>query len=196
MKKYLSIFVACLLCACSTAQEMLRPQPISFTQYPLIQLNVANIEIKDEYTSPQQKPNVEHLMPVSPAEAMHGWVADRLRATGGSRTLQVIIRDASVKETELPRTEGVKGVFTNDQAYRYDARLDVEMRIYGDRALSEASLNTLGTRSETIPENASVLSRDKAFNTMIKKLMMDVNAELEKNIFTYFGRYLDYNVEN
>lgn len=192
MKKILLI-LALTLAACTEAPEMPKAQPIGFTQYQPFQVNVANVEIVGDYKSPQKAPYVEHLFPTSPEDAMRAWVRDRIRVTGGSGSLQVIIKDASVKQENLAKTEGIKGAFTNDQAARYDARLEIEMRIYNGRSISEANLNTVATRSDMLPENASPLSRDKMFDAMIKKLMDEMNAELEKNIHTYFNRFLDYN---
>lgn len=167
-------------------------KPLSFAQYSPIYLSVANVEFVDEYKAPLKAPNVEQEFSTSPLEAVHIWVKDRIRTTGGDGLLQVIIKDGRVVETPLSRTQGIKGVFTNDQAYRYDARLELEMRIYGARAISEASLIATATRSETLPENASVASRDALFDRMTRKMMDDMNAELERSMHKYFASYIDY----
>ena len=51
---------------------------------------------------------------------MMNWVHDRLEATGTTRRARARIIDASVKESELPRTKGLTGAFTTDQAQRWD----------------------------------------------------------------------------
>jgi hypothetical protein len=178
--------------ACQPTAQMPNLAPPSFAQMTPINLDVANIEVIDEYTPPMKAPNVEQFFAVTPEEAVHLWVRDRLRAVGSARTLQVIVKDASVVEKSLPRTQGVKGAFTNDQAQQYDARLEVEMRIYSDRAISDASINVVATRTRTIAENASVAEREKLFHDMLNELMASLNAELEKNIYQYFGNYISY----
>ncbi len=175
--------------ACSTEAPQNLHAP-NFTNYPRINIDTANIEVIEDYKSPQTAPNIEHLMPYSPADAMQIWVKDRLHATGSSKILQVDIIDASVIATELPKTQGIKGLFTNDQDKRYDARLEVEMRIYGDSALSEASTNVVITRSTTIPENASVVSRKAAYNQLVLDLTKMLNEKLEKNMRQYLNNYI------
>ncbi len=182
-----------LLTACQSNAPLQRFAPPSFTKYTPINLEVSNIEVIDEYQPPMRAPNVDHFFATTPGEAMHIWVRDRLRAVGRERTAQVIIKDASVIETSLAKTPGFKGAFTNDQAQRYDARLEVEIRIYGTGgALSEANINAVATRSQTVAENASVAERERVFNSMMNELMDSVNAELEKNIYQYFGNYISY----
>lgn len=166
---------------------------VGFTRFPPFKLDVAFIDVVEEYRSSGKAPYVEQFFTVSPASAMRTWIEDRLQTVGQERYLQVVIKDASVKETRLQRTEGMKGVFTKEQSERYDARLEVEMRIYGSRsALSEANIHVTATRSATIREDASPVDRDRLFNRMTVELMEVMNAELEKNIYAYFGNYLDF----
>lgn len=185
---------AVFLASCSDAPPPPpKPKP-AFTRYAPFKLNIAYIDVVEEYKSSGRAPFVEQYFPTSPAQAMRTWVEDRIRTVGQSRYMQVLIKDASVKEAELPRTGGVKGIFTRDQAYRYDARLEVEMRIYGDKsALSEATLQVAASRSATIGEDASPADREALFAKMTADLMNMINAELEKNIFAYFSGYIDYN---
>ncbi len=185
----LAIIISFFVSACSTPAAP-APQTLSFTGYPPINLDVGNIEVAEDYKSPQRAPNVEHLMPYSPADAMQIWVKDRLRAKGSAKLAQVSIIDASVVATDLPKTQGIKGLFTNDQDKRYDARLEVEIRIYGDSALSEASTSVEVTRSITIPENASVNSRKATYNQLVADLMKMLNEKLEKNIHQYLNNYI------
>ena len=61
--------------------------PLSFTRYQPIYLNVSRVEFVNEYKSPLRPPNVEHLMPSSPEDAMRIWVNDRIRAVGPANSL-------------------------------------------------------------------------------------------------------------
>jgi hypothetical protein len=193
--KHFSVFLMALLAlsGCAPAPQALNYPPIRFNNSSPITLDVAIIDVVDEYQSPLAPPNVEHLFPVIPLDALHQWVEDRVRASGKDKRLQVIIKDASVVEEKLPLTKGVKGVFTNDQAARYTGRIALEMRIYGDRAVSLASTQINATRSHTLAEGASVAQRDQLFYNLTKQMMADVNAELEKNIQQYFSNYYRYN---
>lgn len=195
MRKSVSNFFATIAlvlataCAAPPAPEV---KPISFTSKPTINLDVADIKVVEAYKSPYSAPNVEHLMPTSPAEAMKTWVHDRLRATGANKLLQITIVDASVVATELPKTKGVKGLFTVDQDKKYDAKLEVELRIYGENPISEADTSVTVTRTISIAENASVNARNAAYQNMVKDLMDMLNDKLEKNMQSYFSNYISY----
>ena len=196
MVKKIAMFLAAALTlleisACSAPTPPPAPS-LSFTGSPTIQVNVAKIETVEAYKSPFSAPNVEHLMPYSPADATAIWIKDRLRATGHDKLLQITIVDASVKESDLPTTKGIKGLFTVDQNKRYDARLEVEMKIYGEGALSESSTSAFVTRSITIPENASVNYRKNAYEKMLQELMKMLNDKLENNMLNYMGNYVHF----
>ncbi len=176
--------------ACSSPTPPINQQPINFSQYAPINVDVARIDLIEEYKSPFAAPNVEHLMPYSPADAMALWVKDRLHATGHDKILQVTIKDAAVKSTDLPKTKGLTGLFTNDQDKRYDGRLEVEMRIYGDQPMSLADTSVVITRSITIPENASVNYRKSAYLQMVQDMMKMLNDKLESNMRSYMGNFI------
>ncbi|MBY0406156.1 MAG: hypothetical protein K2Q01_00565, partial [Rickettsiales bacterium] len=134
-----------------------------------------------------------HQLPITPAEATRQWVKDRVRSVGLNNTMQVIIRDASVIGVPLPQKEGLTGYFSAEPTRRYDARIEVELRVYGQgAAMSEASVTVVATQSNTISNKATVQERKAIFARMTVQLMDSANAELEKQIFKYFSRYIMY----
>ena len=189
----LFLVLASLLGACSD-NDAPASAALNFTRYQPIYMSVSNIEVVEEYKSPMRAPNVEHQMPYSPADAMQIWVKDRLRAAGGPHTMQVIIKDASVIEKEKPKQEGVAGLLTLKVDHQYTARLEVEMRIYGDAAMSVASINVVASRNMTLGAVLTANRRDERFRAMIQEMMTATNAELEKNIFQHLGNYVNYSM--
>jgi hypothetical protein len=175
-----------LLAACSSGP--VEYKPLTFTHYQPIYLTVSSIEIVDDYKSPMHPPYIEHLIPYSPAEAMRIWVRDRLRAGGGNKTMQIIIRNGAVTATDLPSGGGLS--FGSNR--RYDAKLEVELRVYGEGVISEASVFVNGTRNITLPGNAGDDVRNKAFRKLIGDLMEEFNAEMEKNLYQYMGNYISF----
>lgn len=189
LTKFLALVVVAFMTSCAAPQPSEQP-PISFSKYPAINVNVAKIEVIETYKSPLAPPNIEHLMPYSPTDALKIWIKDRLRATGSEKLLQITIVDAAVTSTNLSKPTGFLSLFTVAQDKKYDARLEVTMRIYGDAALSEADTSVTVTRDITIPENASVASRKTAYEQMLHELMDMLNEKLEHNMQTYFGNYV------
>lgn len=179
-------------CSESHREGPLVPADISFKQYQPIYLDVANVDFVEEYKSPMKEPFIEHLLPISPAEATRAWVRDRVRSVGLNNTMQVIIKDARVVAVDLPQKDSLTGYFSADANRRYDARLEVEMRIYANGAMSDASVTVVSTQSNTISQKATLQERKMAFAGMTRQLMESANAELEKQIFKYFPKYIMY----
>jgi len=193
MFKKLALFLPLLL-ALQACEHPGPPTPQvepNFTRYQPIYLDVGSIDIVQDYESPMKPPNVEHLIPYSPDDMMHIWIKDRLRSVGTEKTLQISVKDASVISTLLKQPDGVLPSLNNSN--RYDARLEVEMRIYGTSdVMSLASIDVTATASTTIAAKASLAERKAIFNKMMFDLMEHMNAELEKNIYRYFGSYINY----
>lgn len=187
-----TIVIACFalfLAACQNAPEAFRPRPFAFevNRSAPTSINVAEIKIIENYQPPLRQPFVEQDFPVAPANAVRKWVDSRLKATGASGVLEVTIDDASVRETRLPKTKGVKGVFTDDQEARYDAKLSVTFRLFrGERAISEASGEVIVTRSRTINEHATVDQRDAMYHQMTAEMMNDFEREANSRLRQYF----------
>ncbi len=193
MKKLLIATLALALSACQNAPEAFSPRPFAFevNRMAPLNVNVAEIRITDAYQAPMRRPNVEQDFPVSPANAVRKWANSRLRASGTKGILEVVIEDASAKETALAKTKGVKGIFTDDQDARYDARINVTFRAFnGTDALSTASGNVVITRNQTINESASVNQREAVYHQMLSEMMMNFDSEANARLRQYFSTYL------
>ncbi len=193
MKRTLALIAALLLTACETAPAGYSPPPLSFenaTSAP-IALNVAKVDVLDRYESPLKRPNVEQEFPVMPQKALTQWANQRIRAVGTAGTLEVTIREASVRETPLKKTQGVKGLFTDDQDARYDARIVVTYRLFdGTSNASRAQADVEVTRFMTINEKATVVERQKRYHQMLDLMLTDVERETNNRMRQYFAAYL------
>ncbi len=191
MKKYLAIACIALATACQPAPGGFVAEPISFASRGAIRLNVAEIRVTQNYQPAMRAPNVEQDFPLPPDTAIKQWLAERLSAFGQSGMMEVTINDASVKEVKLPKTEGVKGLFTDDQEARYDATIHVTFRLYtGAQGLSDASGDVIVTRSRSINEKATVDERRKIYHEMTREMMTQFNAEAEARMRQYFSRFI------
>ena len=195
MKKIIAILALTLtVAACQEAPEGYKPGPLAFEQssIPPLNVNVATIKITDGYHPPLRAPNVDQDFPIAPDSAIRRWVAARLKATGSSGVMEVIINDAAVKEAKLPTTKGMKGLFKDEQDARYNAHIAVTYRLYtGDQAMSNASGDVEVTRSHTINEKATVYERDALFQQMTQDMMADFDRESMGRLHQYFAPYLN-----
>lgn len=191
MTRWMVIFGLVWLAGCGQSSPV-EYKPLYFTQYQPIYMAVSSIEIVEDYKSPQRPPYIEHLIPYAPAEALRIWVRDRLRTAGGNKTMQVIIRNGSVIATPVAGSGMGGGVIPLGGDRRYVAKLEVEMRLYGEGVISEASIFVNATRNMVMSENADDATRNRAFRKLITDMMDEFNAEMEKNLFMYMGNYISY----
>lgn len=178
---------------CATPPPQNRFPELTYAHLGKFRLDVSQISIVSEYKSPFTPPNIEQDMPVLPEKAMRRWAADRLVATGTpGHTAQFVITDAKVTDTKLPKTQGLRGVFTTDQSDRYDtsfaARIAVraEPGSFGGTGQATAS----ATRAQTVPEGISVNEREKVWFDLVEATMNDLNAELERQIRAHLSQFL------
>ncbi len=163
---------------------------LTFTHLPPIRLDVARIDVVRQYVLPGTKPNVEQLFPVLPAAVAERWAHDRLRAVGGNGIARVTIKQASVVEVPLRRTTGIVGMFTTDQAWRYDGVLDVSVAIVDRSDGRRAEVSARAMRSRTAPEDISLNDRERLWFKLTEDLIDDVNASLTRQIQDNFGPFL------
>ena len=120
-----------LLAACTVAAPSQQFPDLTYSHLEPIRLDVARVDIVDEYRPPLTAPNVDHRAPVPPAQAARNWASDRLIVSGGgARRAVFTIQEAPIIETELDRTTGLRGAFTKDQSERYDATVAVRLEIF------------------------------------------------------------------
>lgn len=184
--RHLYLFLVLLLAAC-----VLTPDVMPFKPYapgkPPISLDVATIDVVEAYHSSGAAPYVEQSFPITPADAVKTWVKKRLKAAGKSRRLEVTIKDASAKEQRLPLKDGIEGMLTNEPDTRINARIEVEMRLYSDKPLSDASINVAALRSQTFTESTPMAERDRLLYELVLAMMGDLDRSLEKNMHENFG---------
>jgi hypothetical protein len=178
----LAIAATLALGACTSAPPRPQARQISFANLAPISFDVARIEVVQQYQPPQVPPNVEHLTPVQPTDAIRRWANERVRAMGSSGTMRVIIKDASITETHLKPTTGVRGTFTTDQSERYDGRLSVDLVVEVPFRQFQGYTGATVSRTISVPENVSLQGREDAWHSLVERMMADLNAKLEEGI--------------
>lgn len=160
------------------------------TGKPPYRLDVALVETQDRYEPPFRAPNVEHYFREPPARLMARWATQRLVAVGAQRIARFIILDASVVEVELPRTGGIRGMFTKEPDRRYDATLAVALEIRTFGAALEGRCDASARLSRTLHEDATLDERDQLFDEIDRELVRLIEPELDKGINTYLSQWV------
>lgn len=152
--------------------------PVNFAKELPFRLDVGQLEIVPEFQAPLQRPNIEHLMPLSPEAATVRWAQDRLKPVGTAGVARVTIRDASVVET------------TSGDMDRYNATLEVAVQIVNDSGAPQADVLARATRSKTIKKSASLNERDQALYEFTEGLIRDIDGQMNKLIPGYMGSWI------
>jgi hypothetical protein len=179
------------LAHCASAPPKREFAEITFAHEPPLQLDVARVEFVDGFVPPAEAPHAEIDFPVPPAAAARRWVVDRLQAVGTAGTARATLTDASGLRTDLPKTGGVTGYFTTDQARRYEASIVMRLDIMteGSRYV-EGFAEASAKRSDTIPEDSTLNERDARLYALVEKLMGDFDGQFEITIRRYLAKYI------
>jgi len=162
---------------------------IRFTDRLPLQLDVAALDVQHAYQMPFRAPNVEHLFPVTPSHALENWARDRLHPAGRAGRTVFTILNASVIETELPRTQGISGALTTEPAQRYDLAIEAKLQIIDEHGLEAHTVTVRTTRSQSVLEGITPNDRDKAWYDLTKAALDDFDKQMESEIRNNFGTY-------
>lgn len=195
MKKIIAVAVMLGLSACAQAPEAYVAGPLTFEKASNpVTVNVHEIRVVNHYQAPLKRPNVEQEFTVTPAAAVSKWVSQRLRANPGisaNSVLEVTINEASVVEEKLQKTQGFKGLVTDDQDARYTAKLSVTFKHYSAAGVaSNATGDVIISRARTINERATVYEREAIYHQMTDALMNDFDREANARLRQYFSPYI------
>lgn len=177
------------LTACASPMAPQFPE-LTYTHLPTITLGVASIEVVDLTTQSGTGTHVEDRMPVAPKRALQNWARDRLKAGGVSGVAKFIIEDASVVETDLKRSSGLKGVFTTEQAERYVAKVHVSIKLEGVPRVSQAYAEARVDRSQTVGEDATINVRDQAMFDLTEAVMKDFDPVMAASIRQHLADFV------
>lgn len=183
--------IAWTITGCTTPPPVTpRFAEIGFRNQPQYRFRVSSAEAANVFQQTMAPPFVEHRAPVPPAEAAARWLRDRVVASGGEHTLRLVVKEASIRETALERTQGVRGLFTTDQSHRYDAVLDVDLEIRNARGLRDGVVTSRSERSRTVAETISLAGRERVWFEMVEAMGQDMNSELDRGIRSTLVRFL------
>lgn len=172
-----------LIAACAAPQPGPQPSRIDFSGRPALRLEVARVTFRDETGERDDPSEVGRFFPDPPREAVERWVRQRLMPVGNQGELQAILYDASVRETSLPRTGGLRGVFTLDQSERYDARVVLALRAFDNFGRFTAGVEGRIERSTTVPENLGRGERTAIWHRLMEDVARRLDEEMERALW-------------
>ena len=185
----LSLLVVVGLAACTTPTAPQYPE-LTFTHIPPIVLDVARIEIVSATSSSGDAKHVEAQMPTSPETALRAWARDRLQANGVSGVAKFVIETASVTETDLKKTEGLKGLVTKDQSHRYDSMVRATLSLEGVPRVTQAFAQAEVSRTQSIAEDATINEREQLWFNLTEATMKDFDPIMAQSIRKHLADFI------
>jgi len=186
------VLMAGALAACNTPPSREPFPKLTYSYLPPFHLAVGRIDVVDAYRPPLAPPNVEQQFPVSPAGTAEEWGRDRLLAVGGAdHAVYTVLRGDAV-DVQLANNDSgtLTGQFTTPQSDRYDLTIAVRLQILDPSGGVAASVYAEAKRSHTVAADATLNDRERLWFDMTEQAMKDLNAQLERNIPAYLGRWL------
>ena len=180
-----ALFGLVALAACESTAPASKLPEMTFGHLPQLRLPVQRVETVMRYVQPMREPNVEHLFPASPVRAMERWAGQRFKADGGAGIARLVIVEASVKETKLPRDSSFRGTFTKQQSERYDARVEATLEVQDGTAAPRMVAGAQASRWITVREDDSLNERERIKYDLIETLMKEFDAEFERGVLLY-----------
>ncbi|MBR1398632.1 MAG: hypothetical protein IJ564_00435 [Alphaproteobacteria bacterium] len=192
LKKFCMMSFALALCACSSMNNNeAMPERFSdlhFDNKAPIELMVKQVDVKSEFTPTFQRPNVEHLFPVSIEKTAKTWAHERLKAvdSASNRTAEFIIQDASVTEREIPAEQ-----FLQKDSLKYHANLKVTLRVIDSKATAQTTVEAY--RELTMPVDTNIEDKEMYWNDMVTKLFKAFDEHMQTNTEKYLNMYIKNN---
>tara|TARA_B100001123_G_C14949249_1_gene882970 strand:+ start:84 stop:716 length:633 start_codon:yes stop_codon:yes gene_type:complete len=153
-------------------------------------MDVAAIEVINRYRSPFNDPYVEHLSPVTPADAIRSWASARFRAVGQEGTLLVTITDGSIEGKSLDTNKDFKALFISEQGANFVGTLSVTLEVLDAQNASLGSVVAYSSASRTLAEDASLTDRDYAMFHLTQALLDAFDFEASRQVDKHFHLFL------
>jgi hypothetical protein len=162
-----------LLGSCGGSAPPLTFQPLTYDYLTKIRLDVASVEIEDNWHPAPGAQHVEYLSPEQPIVALRQMAQDRLFAAGNSGRARFLIEDASIIQGPT-QYEGNFAVRLELTANDGTPRGSVEARVVGTHNITDDDPNDV---------------RADLYD-LTKRLMSSMNVELEFQIDHSLGNAL------
>jgi hypothetical protein len=164
---------------------------ISFSDASTLSTDATSLSIYVDARPPKEYPHVMYRAPFTFEQAAKAWADSHFSLSGNSvNTLRITLREGDIIEKLLPKTGGIKGWFTKDQAAEYEARLALEVAVVDPTGKVVASADGKAWHTRTMPEGSTEEDKRHVWADMIKTCFDNMDAELQPRIRSTMVRYV------
>lgn len=175
-------------CASDPAPTMPSKPTFHYTPMPPFSVAASSLQIEPAYFSGGGGSHVEQNYDYTPTDLAAAWARDRLSLAGSSGKLTMRVLEASVVETPLEVTPGLRGRFTNDQNRQLTARLSVELLLQDQPFGMPARASATATASRTFSEKEVGAAERPGYFLLLEDLAKNFDAALSPQVRTYLAQ--------
>ncbi len=178
MKYIFSILAMFMLIGCVQTPPAGHAAVNNFSHIQPVNLNVASIDVQDQYIPPMKAPNIEHMMVNPPYHAAYNLAKRSFNAVGANDELKIIIHEAKIVQSSDNASAAT--FWSGGRTYLYkgfmraDVVLNQSVPPYSQLGKGEVKVN----RVLKLPENTSLTQREIAMNKMVEEMMNDFHSGL------------------
>ena len=173
------------LAGCETPVPSDKLPEMTFRHLQPIQLLVSDIQIETTAPASTEPPNIGHLFPTPPEQALRNWARDRLVARGTGGSARFTITKAEAVRTSLQTDRGMAGLFKKELSDRYEGQIEAVLTVVDATGTRRARVEGRADHAATVREDATLAERRRIMYELVEKMMADFNVEMERNINTY-----------
>ena len=164
---------------------------IRFSDASTLSADATSLSITVDVRPPKEYPHVMYRAPFTFEQAAKAWADSHFSLSGNSvNRLRITLREGDITEKLLPKTGGIKGWFTKDQAAEYEARLAVEVAVIDPNGQVVASADGKAWHTRTVSEGATEEDKRQVWADMIKTTFDNLDAELQPRIRSTMNQYV------
>lgn len=169
--------------------------PIAFDAGPPLSLAVAGIRFEEAPAAPAEGPaedgerDLRFAMPLSPADTMRRWAAERLRAAGGAGSARVVLEENRFVAVPLETASGLEGLFAIDRSERYRGALALRVEIVDDPA-GTGFARAAAHASRSVAENDSLARRDEILCELLRTVAQTLAERLEREMRDHLAAWI------
>ena len=171
--------VSLLLSACAVSNATDVKKKLTFAPYGLASLNVALIDVVNNYKATDVDGHKEADISPSLEEGVRQLVDERLEAKGNDGALTLTINEASIIEERLPQSEGVQSYFTKQVDKKYNGRVELLLNVNAPKRNLSGEFKIVAERSMTLLEGSTLAERDAVLFNLTEQMLLDVNSEID-----------------
>lgn len=154
-------------------------------------IDAVELDVKIKSVPPREPPYVDDMAPVSFAETVPAWARQRLVPAGsGVNLLEVTLVEGSITEQNLEIDGGIRGAFKKEQAFEYEARAKVLIRLIDPTGREHARATAEAWRKQTASEDTEHPEKRQIWFDLVEAVMKDLDARVAQQVRLNFGRFL------